>query len=159
MINQCSQEKKCVECGGPRDYKGQGRCHACYNKRWKKKYQEDHVWRENKITKRRNYIEQKKKDGTYEDVLRKSWIINIRRKFGITEEQYLEMLQRQDGRCAICRLKFTVRLHVDHCHETKAIRGLLCEKCNRGLGMFKDNPEALRRAANYLERPPTEPAR
>jgi hypothetical protein len=51
--------------------------------------------------------------------------------------------------CQICRSR--VRLVVDHCHETRIIRGGLCNNCNTGLGMFRENPGLLRNAATYLE--------
>lgn len=69
--------------------------------------------------------------------------------YGITHEDFEAMVARQNGLCAICRQ--VLPLHVDHCHETKAVRGLLCQLCNVGLGHFKDNPERLQRAASYLE--------
>ena len=54
--------------------------------------------------------------------------------------------------CMICgKERVNRRLHIDHCHKTNKIRGLLCHWCNRGLVWFKDNPELLRNAANYLE--------
>lgn len=55
----------------------------------------------------------------------------------------------QQGLCAICQHETAV-LHIDHCHENNKVRGLLCGSCNRGLGMFKDNPELLKAAAEYL---------
>lgn len=55
-------------------------------------------------------------------------------------------------RCWICRAEpRTRKLAVDHCHKTEAIRGLLCSRCNYGLSLFRDNPTALRQAADYLE--------
>jgi hypothetical protein len=76
--------------------------------------------------------------------------------YGLTEEMYQAMLARQKGRCAICRKKPRGKhtdaiLHVDHCHETGEVRGLLCSHCNKGLGYFHDQPKMLRRAARYLE--------
>jgi hypothetical protein len=58
------------------------------------------------------------------------------------------MLEAQGGVCAICRTAPAV--HVDHDHETGAVRALLCFNCNGGLGQFKDNPEALHAAAYYV---------
>lgn len=80
----------------------------------------------------------------------------LRYYFGITVEQYDAMLEEQGHVCAICkqpeRSKRYVRLCVDHCHATGGNRGLLCNRCNRGVGLFGDSPENLRSAARYLER-------
>lgn len=71
------------------------------------------------------------------------------------------MYAAQDGRCAICRKSETElgrSLSVDHWHTgDKRVRQLLCAECNRGLGVFKDNPDLLREAAAYLERHQTTP--
>ena len=82
-----------------------------------------------------------------------------RAKFGITPEQYDAMLKEQGGVCAICREPETgrnragaVSLAVDHDHETGLVRGLLCNTCNRGIGLLKDRPDILRSALQYLER-------
>lgn len=73
--------------------------------------------------------------------------------YGITVEDYQRLLQSQEGLCAICRLPPGDEvLHVDHDHVTGKVRGLLHSNCNRGLGLFCDNPEALRRAAEYVEK-------
>jgi len=74
------------------------------------------------------------------------------RNYGILPSQYGAMLSGQDGVCAICGETCSRgnRLCVDHCHDSMAVRGLLCGKCNSGLGMFRDNPDLLRKAAEYL---------
>jgi len=74
--------------------------------------------------------------------------------YGITIEQYGEMLEAQGGVCAICRepCPSGKNLAVDHCHETGAVRGLLCARCNSGIGQFLDSPDRLRAAIGYLER-------
>lgn len=76
----------------------------------------------------------------------------LRSEFGITIEDRDRMFAEQDGLCAICKSDpHPVQgLQVDHCHATGRVRGLLCSKCNRGIGYFKDSPELLRRAAAYL---------
>lgn len=73
-------------------------------------------------------------------------------KYGITQEQYEKMLLSQNGVCAICFNPSADdrRLHIDHCHTTNKIRGLLCHKCNNGLGIFRDNPTILQSAVDYL---------
>lgn len=75
-------------------------------------------------------------------------------RYGISLEQYNEMVVAQDGRCAICRGPPTRngRLYVDHDHKTGKVRGLLCWEDNLVLGQAKDSPERLRAAAEYLER-------
>lgn len=77
----------------------------------------------------------------------------LKRLYGIGIEDYLRMLERQSNVCKICnkKCKTKSRLSVDHNHETGAVRGLLCNRCNRALGMFEDNVETLRSAIRYLE--------
>ena len=74
------------------------------------------------------------------------------RKFGVSEEKHRLMVQEQDGCCAICgvRVDDPMSLHIDHCHESGHVRGLLCGGCNTGLGHFRDNVVALEKAAQYL---------
>ncbi len=74
------------------------------------------------------------------------------RNFGISNDDYDELLKRQGGGCAICgRPPKKAALHVDHDHETSAVRGLLCVGCNNALGQFKDSTDLLARASSYLE--------
>ncbi len=82
----------------------------------------------------------------------------LKREFGITNEQYNEMLVFQNYVCAICcqpetaTLKGAIkRLAVDHCHETNKIRGLLCQGCNQAIGYARDNTEILTRMIDYLK--------
>ena len=86
---------------------------------------------------------------------------DLRRRKGINLAQYQTMLQEQNNRCAICNeeagttgtgSKSVGSLAVDHCHVTQVVRGLLCTNCNLGLGSFRDKPELLRAAANYIAR-------
>lgn len=74
--------------------------------------------------------------------------------YGITHTQYLTMYREQNAKCAICNTKPDAwpGLVVDHCHTTGKVRGLLCNKCNLGLGWFKDNPSSLNRAITYLQK-------
>lgn len=72
------------------------------------------------------------------------------RKYGLTLDQHAAMLRAQDGRCAICLTKPSVDLCIDHDHATGRVRGLLCGRCNKALGGFKDDQDALLRALKYL---------
>lgn len=76
----------------------------------------------------------------------------ILRKYGVTKEMFKEILARQDDRCAICRTPEPGEQgwQLDHDHRINKARGILCGRCNRGLGLFGDNAESLDRAADYL---------
>jgi hypothetical protein len=75
----------------------------------------------------------------------------LKKKYGITLEDYAIMFRRQGGKCDICGREETGNLAVDHCHMTGQVRGLLCGSCNRKLGWFE-----FRRAAisEYLAKEP-----
>ena|SRR3990167_2152743 len=70
-------------------------------------------------------------------------------RYGLSVDAYQELYKIRDGKCDICGIK-KEKLDIDHCHKTNKVRGLLCGKCNRGLGMFMDNPELLEKAKKYI---------
>lgn len=79
----------------------------------------------------------------------------ILREYGIGIDDYKKMQFEQKGRCWICQVEekeLTKSLHIDHDHKTGEVRGLLCDKCNRGLGFFNDEPVLLERAIDYLKK-------
>lgn len=79
----------------------------------------------------------------------------LKNKYGMTLEQFDALLVEQGGRCAICRTDDPGKKgiwHIDHCHGSGVVRGLLCSPCNTGLGHFKDSIENLVRAVNYVAR-------
>jgi len=82
---------------------------------------------------------------------RRSW---LKRKYGITPEEYDAILERQGGVCAICKAPpgdpRGYRMHVDHAHDDGRVRGILCGPCNQGLGRLGDDVERLRAAIEYL---------
>jgi len=74
------------------------------------------------------------------------------KRFGITLKEYERLIAKQEGVCAICHaVPGRRRLEVDHCHSTGRVRGLLCEVCNRAIGLFEDDPTLLMSAVRYLE--------
>lgn len=133
----------------------------------KLKYAEE--YREKNRTRVRQYF---RTDAARErkNALRRTWNANnrarqvatnqkahLKRYHGLTVEQYNAMVVAQNGRCAICQREpsgkgHCGRLHVDHDHAGLVIRDLLCANCNRGLGLFADNPVWLTKAAWYLDR-------
>lgn len=101
-------------------------------------------------------------------IARAAWSVDYRKRnrdavrarkrraaYGLAESDFRSMWDAQGGRCPICGDVLIDdgrrRTHVDHDHQTGRVRGLLCVDCNVGLGRFKDSPEALMRAAAYLE--------
>jgi restriction endonuclease Mrr len=74
------------------------------------------------------------------------------KSYKLTRTQYDEFIVKQEDRCKICGKQFTGRAsrHVDHNHKTGAVRGLLCNRCNLGIGNFDDDPATLLKAAAYL---------
>lgn len=76
------------------------------------------------------------------------------KRYKINLLKYNEILKEQDYKCAICGIpecNLTISMAVDHNHETGNIRGLVCNSCNKGIGLFKDNIELLQFAINYLK--------
>lgn len=74
-------------------------------------------------------------------------------KYGLTFKTYEDLLKKQNYSCAICGTKTPTKrgFHIDHCHTSNKVRGLLCHHCNTGLGNFKDNIALLYKAGLYLK--------
>ena len=128
---------------------GKLRCRICTEKRVKKQRKDGTHY-----TVREETLETRKKSQKF---------IGIKCRYGLTREQYEELLEKQKGRCAICTIlmdssQSNLIPTVDHVHlenelrnSHKKVRGLLCGRCNRGLGQFQDNVEVLEKAAQYLK--------
>lgn len=80
--------------------------------------------------------------------------VGLKRKYGITLEEYNDILIQQGGCCAICGYvpHPDQNFPVDHCHDSGRVRAILCPKCNLGLGNFNEDPDLLEAAAEYLRR-------
>lgn len=160
--------KKCTKCGRIKDetefyprksIKGRKRimsvCKVCHNARNRRKYRRNP--QEYKARSRRWKIDFKNRDPIgYERCIRNE---QLKRNFDITLEQYKAMAVAQNNRCAICGKLETstykntdkiIHLAVDHNHETKKVRALLCGNCNQAIGLMRNNPERLEKAAAYL---------
>ena len=91
-----------------------------------------------------------------ERILQKEYVNKLRRRYGLTPSDIEALIVKQGGCCACCNTPLDLitpkNKHIDHCHKTNKVRGVLCVCCNSGLGIFKDDPKALRRAADYLEK-------
>lgn len=139
-----TEEKTCTSCGetkpiseytkngfnssGVQSYKSM--CRPCYN----------------------NYKQQWRNERPFN--YEKSKDVELKRLYGISYQEYLTMLAAQQYACAICGTTETGKykaFHVDHCHITGIVRGLLCSNCNTGIGNLKDDVGLLKRAIQYLE--------
>ena len=161
--------KRCTKCGieqplenfykaaGTRDGH-RGDCRSCFAARAAARHAANpeparervRRWQEENPERVRAAREAAKADGRRAAQDRRSY---LKRKYGITPEQYDEMLAAQGGGCAICgRPPKKISLHVDHDHQTGAIRRLLCFLCNNLLGDAGDDPALLEKAASYLHR-------
>ena len=79
---------------------------------------------------------------------------SLKRRYGITINEYDEMINKQNGKCAICGIhqsELEKPLFVDHNHKTDNVRGLLCDLCNRGIGFLKENPLILLKSIKYIQ--------
>ena len=76
----------------------------------------------------------------------------LKTRYGITLSEKQQMIENQKGKCALCSVDLIdlKKTHLDHCHITKKIRGILCQHCNHMLGHAKDNIQTLKNAVQYL---------
>lgn len=161
-------EKRCNKCGEVKaldDFYGatgakdgrRGECIACakvIRRSWYEANRADSIanvkrWQQENAERLNAY---RREYNARPDRKRKMRDAYYRRSFGITADEFDEMLAQQGGHCAICSRTpdQVASMHVDHCHETGRIRGILCINCNQGLGQFFDDAETLERAAAYL---------
>ena len=91
----------------------------------------------------------------FPQTLLESRVKSVKNRYKLTEEEYLKLSAKAAGHCQICGVSeetLTKSLHIDHCHTTGRVRGLLCHGCNVGLGHFKDSIELMEKATDYLKR-------
>lgn len=128
-------------------------CKECRNKKYREYYAAHPEKRKEKNDKQKDLRKEYYSNPERKFAYRKRY---IEREFGIKYEDYDKMLEEQHGVCAICGKPETKPnakyLAVDHNHETGEVRGLLCNNCNRALGLLKDNVDVLQNAINYLKK-------
>jgi len=152
--------KKCSKCGETKPESAfsvnQSQCKSCRSatqRAWRERNpgredESNRKWREKNSDRLKSKATKWQKENPTK-VIETSW-----RSGGIdlSWEGYLMLLEQQEFSCAICGEKHTEgkKLQVDHCHSTGKIRGLLCHRCNKGLGFFRDSADSLNRAIDYL---------
>ena len=94
----------------------------------------------------------------YQENRDKTYAKNLMKDYGLTLDDYNQMLEEQNGVCKIChgtcthsQRRVAGTLSVDHCHTTGKVRGLLCNKCNTALGFLNDDLQTVKRMVDYLE--------
>lgn len=107
------------------------------------------VWaKENRTKANANTKKWRQKNREHYLAQKRKWM--LKGKYGITPAQFEDMAIAQEYKCAICEQLPNNKLHVDHDHKTGKIRGLLCARCNLGIGSFEDNTGLLLKAVKYL---------
>ena len=115
-------------------------------KKWRDKQDQEELKAYNRAA---NMKSRKKNPKASRAAVRNSF---LKSTYGIDEKEYQRLLALQNGACAICKERCSTwsRLSVDHDHNTGRVRGLLCNQCNRAIGLLRDNPRLLMLAAEYL---------
>lgn len=142
--------------------KGCGQCRPCkllIKKEMKEKNPEK-LKLQNRLLKRKKYLNNPKKFLEYNRTWRKEnkhlvRQANLKKAYGLDLLTYKKILGKQNNACGICGVKNNSNLKslfVDHCHATGKIRGILCQKCNTGLGFLGDNIQSIKNVLTYLER-------
>jgi hypothetical protein len=145
--------KPCYSCGGPKDgIKGAKFCLKC---RVEGPLCSIHNIRKKKVASKNGSWYCTSCDNEHQKARYAANQPSIREKrnaarYGLTVEQYRELLAKTDGKCSVCGDKHS-GMHVDHSHRTGKVRGLLCKHCNLAIGHAKDSPARLRALAKYLE--------
>ena len=128
------------QCGHPeRRHYAKGLCRECYQGTDQHKQQRHDYYKRNRERYRQYHRDQQER-----------WSREAAR-YGVSREALRQMWEAQDGKCAICGdPPQQKRLAVDHCHATGKVRALLCHRCNGAVGMMRDDPALLERAAQYI---------
>ena len=153
--------KICSKCKNPKSILEfcNNKCNIDGLECWCRECHKEKIRIKNQIRQRKYKETRKRYNDTHKEQMSKQKAEKrLSTRYGITIEDYRVMQENQNGKCSICNKEQTrlnrnnkpIRLAVDHDHKTGRIRGLLCYKCNSGIGYFNDNIELLSKPINYL---------
>lgn len=151
---------KNATCHSNKPVKAVGLCRNCYDKLLRdrnpeykarqqanaRKWAKEHPERTKEIQRKKN---EKYKNSP--EIQERIYLTHVLREYELTEDQYRKLLTTSDNKCMICKNPSATgkRLHIDHCHKTNVVRGLLCNNCNWYMGKIDKDPELLERLINY----------
>jgi Autographiviridae endonuclease VII len=169
VAHPTAQSRRCTRCGviRPRSdfYKGRPDCKRCHNERQRvlrsdprrraENVRRVQAWRK---AHPERYLEYQRayKEENREQIQRANRERHLKKQYGISLTEYEALVECQRGVCAICRAPEAGGLHIDHDHASGRVRGLLCGRCNKALGLLDDDPKRFRAAAMYLLGSPTD---
>jgi recombination endonuclease VII len=134
---------------------------AFSNEQHRRRYAEDRKHREEKLAANRAYraahrdrLNAERRDKWRSDAALRArhGAARLDRNYGLSRNEHRRLLDEQNGVCAVCKLPSRRALCVDHCHATRQVRGLLCDKCNTALGLLGDDVRRMLAAVVYLNR-------
>lgn len=102
--------------------------------------------------KKKQHYNRQYREQNREKVAKLRWIHQLRSVYGITLEDYEKLVEEHQGLCAICGDLKGLGLFIDHDHDTGKVRGLLCNRCNAGIGFLGDSLQIAQRAVAYLRK-------
>ena len=155
--NLTEDKKLCEYCDKGRTVHARGYCRCCYDKQLKlsnpeyAKRQNENMkaWRLANQDKVKQRDKERWQNAEYKEKERiRKWTALLSR-YGLTQETYDDLVLQG---CQLCGALSAASYHLDHCHESGQFRGLLCSKCNNGLGMLGDNLEGFYKAIEYLKK-------
>ena len=151
-----NKEKICTYCDKEKPVHSRGYCRNCYDKQLKasnpeyaKRQNENmRAWRQANPDKVKQRDKERWQDPAYKEKERIRKWTSVLTGYGLTQETYDDLVSKG---CQLCGAPTAAKFHLDHCHTTGKFRGLLCSKCNNGLGMFGDSLDGLYKAIEYLK--------
>jgi hypothetical protein len=138
---------------------GPKRCRMCERDRARQRREvfRDRIREQNRESQARTRLEIDRSPRARLDYPNRDRKYHLKRVYGMTEADFERMLAEQEHRCATCSVELTIdhrkpnTAHIDHCHETGRVRGILCMRCNSAVGYLRDDPALALKVAAYLQ--------